>query len=56
MFASYVTFDLSPELAITEVPEDADAKVSFVKDEIPADLVVATRKAGRASRFVTDRR
>jgi hypothetical protein len=44
MFASYITFDLSPELAITEVPEDADAKASFVRDEIPADLVEATRK------------
>ena len=44
MFASYITFDLSPELAITEVPESAEAKASFVRDEIPADLVEATRK------------
>ena len=44
MFASYITFDLSPELAITEVPEDSDAKASFVRDEIPTDLVEATRK------------
>ena len=44
MFASYITFDLSPELAITEVPDDADAKASFVRDEIPTDLVEATRK------------
>ena len=39
-----LTFDLSPELAITEVPEDSDAKASFVRDEIPEELVVATRK------------
>jgi hypothetical protein len=44
MFASYITFDLSPELAITEVPESAEAKASFVRDEIPADLVESTRK------------
>ena len=44
MFASYITFDLSPELAITEVPDDVDAKASFVRDEIPSDLVEATRK------------
>ena len=40
----FVTFDLSPELAITEVPEHSDAKASFVRDEIPDELVVATRK------------
>ena len=44
MFASYITFDLSPELAMTEVPDDADAKASFVRDEVPSDLVEATRK------------
>jgi hypothetical protein len=44
MFASYITFDLSPELAITEVPGEPEAKASFVRDEIPADLVEATRK------------
>ena len=35
MFASYITFDLSPELAITEVPDDADAKASFVLMRFP---------------------
>jgi hypothetical protein len=44
MFASYITFDLSPELALTEVPGEPEAKASFVRDEIPADLVKATRK------------
>ena len=44
MFASYITFDLSPELALTEVPDSAEEKASFVHKEIPADLVEATRK------------
>ncbi|MBT5715879.1 MAG: hypothetical protein HOI70_03110 [Opitutae bacterium] len=44
MFASYITFDLSPELALTEVPDSAEEKSSFVKEEIPRDLVHATRK------------
>ena len=44
MFASYITFDLSPELAITEVPDTAEAKSSFVQEEIPASLVASTRK------------
>jgi hypothetical protein len=44
MFASYITFDLSPELAITEVPDTAEAKSTFVQEEIPAPLVTSTRK------------
>ena len=44
LFASYITFDLSPELAITEVPDDAREKEEFVKGEISSDIVEATRK------------
>ena len=44
LFASYITFDLSPELAITEVPDDAREKEEFVKGEISSNIVEATRK------------
>lgn len=44
MFASYITFDLSPELAITEVPDSPEEKAGFVREEIPGQLVEATRK------------
>lgn len=44
LFASYITFDLSPELAITEVPDTARQKEEFVKGEISPDIVEATRK------------
>jgi hypothetical protein len=36
VLASYITFDLSPELAQTKVPEDAGA---WVKQNVPGDLV-----------------
>ena len=49
LFASYITFDLSPELAITEVPDYASGKEEFVRNEIPADLVEATRKRVEAA-------
>lgn len=47
LFASYITFDLSPELAITEVPESDEAKKSYVEANIESDLVakVASRVA-----------
>lgn len=45
VLASYITFDLSPELAQTKVPDDA---AGWVKANVPADLVgrVRTRVAG----------
>ncbi|MCZ6675595.1 MAG: tagaturonate epimerase family protein [Verrucomicrobia bacterium] len=43
LFASYITFDLSPELAITEVPEAPEARAAYVKTEIAPDLVEAVR-------------
>jgi hypothetical protein len=44
MFASYITFDLSPELAETVIPESEEAKACFVDKEVPHDLVDAARK------------
>ena len=44
MFASYITFDLSPELAITRTPETSEQKAAFVKTEIPDELVKTTRE------------
>ena len=44
MFASYITFDLSPELAITKTPETSEQKAAFVKSEIPEELVKTTRE------------
>ena len=40
VLASYITFDLSPELAQTQVPSDAAA---WVKARVPADLVDRVR-------------
>ena len=44
LFASYITFDLSPELAITEIPASDLEKQEFVQREIPDTLVESTRK------------
>jgi hypothetical protein len=40
VLASYITFDLSPELAQTQVPDDAAA---WVASHVPADLVTRVR-------------
>ncbi|MCJ8330242.1 MAG: hypothetical protein HRT89_11430 [Lentisphaeria bacterium] len=40
LLASYITFDLSPELAETEIPEDSQA---YVNDNIDAELVAAVK-------------
>ncbi|MBC2605268.1 tagaturonate epimerase family protein [Pelagicoccus albus] len=47
LFASYITFDLSPELAITKVPESAEEKKAYVNSNIESSLVekVAQRVA-----------
>lgn len=39
LFASYITFDLSPELARTELVESADENQAYVETEIGAELV-----------------
>ncbi|MBT6379076.1 MAG: hypothetical protein HOJ89_02540, partial [Opitutales bacterium] len=48
LFASYITFDISPELALTETLESEADRRSFVESEIAADLVsnVAKRVNG----------
>ena len=48
LFASYITFDLSPELAITNIPDSAEGKEEFVKREIPFSLVDSTRQKVRS--------
>ncbi len=40
VLASYITFDLSPELAVTKVPDDASG---WGKAHVPADLVAKVR-------------
>lgn len=47
LFASYITFDLSPELALTQVPETAEARQAYVAENVDAALVatVAERVA-----------
>ncbi len=44
LFASYITFDISPELAETEVPESAEEKATYVAANLPVDLVSAARQ------------
>lgn len=43
LLASYITFDLSPELAQTTVPESPEARAAAVAQEIDAELVAAVR-------------
>jgi len=44
LFASYITFDISPELALTQVPESPEDKVAYVAENVPSDLVAAARR------------
>ena len=48
LLASYITFDLSPELALTRVPEGAAAQRAYVQANVDAALVqkVKARVAG----------
>ena len=39
LFASYITFDISPELALTETPDSVEARRAFVVTEIDESLV-----------------
>ena len=43
VLASYITFDLSPELAETRVPEGAAAQHEYVKTQVDAALVQAVK-------------
>ena len=43
VLASYITFDLSPELAQTRVPEGAAAQHDYVKAQVDAALVQAVK-------------
>lgn len=44
LFATYITFDLSPELSITKVPETAAAQKAWVTTNIDAELVEKVKK------------
>ena len=44
LFASYITFDLSPELAVTVIPDSEESRQCFVKTEIEESLVRTVRK------------
>ena len=44
LLASYITFDLSPELARTEVPEDPRAQAGYVAVEIDVELVARVKQ------------
>ncbi|QXD26015.1 hypothetical protein F7C95_09110 [Opitutia bacterium ISCC 51] len=43
LFASYITFDLSPELAETLVPDSQERRVDYVQKEIETSLVDTVR-------------
>lgn len=44
LLASYITFDLSPELTVTELPEGSDAHAAYVASEVDASLVETVKK------------
>jgi len=44
LLATYITFDLSPELAITSVPESVEEQSEYVAREMDRDLVERVRK------------
>lgn len=43
LLASYITFDLSPELAITQIPETEEEQLKYVQTEIDHSLVESVR-------------
>ncbi|MCU0797131.1 MAG: tagaturonate epimerase family protein [Akkermansiaceae bacterium] len=54
LLASYITFDLSPELTVTRVPEGAAAQAAYVSAEIDADLVAKVRERVAAAGLSLD--
>ncbi|GAA5483358.1 tagaturonate epimerase family protein [Haloferula sargassicola] len=43
LLASYITFDLSPELSVTRLPEGAHAQAAYVSSEVDAALVATVK-------------
>src|SRR5690606_12836400 len=43
LLASYITFDLSPELTVTKLPEGAEAQAAYVAAEVDAALVAKVK-------------
>ena len=54
LLASYITFDLSPELTVTRVPEGAAAQAAYVAAEIDAALVGRVRERVAAAGVALD--
>jgi hypothetical protein len=44
LFATYITFDLSPELSRTQVPDSVEARKSWVESNMDRELVAKVRK------------
>jgi len=43
LFASYITFDLSPELEATEIPTDTVSRKAYINQEIPEGLLESVK-------------
>lgn len=54
LFASYITFDLSPELAETQIPETEAEQRSYVDVEIDSDLVAKVSERVAAAGITLD--
>jgi len=54
LLASYITFDLSPELAQTTVPASAGARAAYLAAEIEAALVAKVRSRVARAGFALD--
>ncbi len=54
LFASYITFDLSPELAVTHPPESAAERRSYVEAEIDSALVAKVSECVAAAGIKLD--
>ncbi|MEM9160717.1 MAG: tagaturonate epimerase family protein [Verrucomicrobiota bacterium] len=47
LFASYITFDLSPELAITKVPEDPSLRSQYINQNLPEGILASVKTCVR---------
>lgn len=51
VLASYITFDLSPELAQTQVPASGEARANWVRTNVPAELVKKVQERCAAAKI-----
>lgn len=54
LFASYITFDISPELALTTTPESESAKRQYVAENIEESLVATVSRRVADTGLVVD--